>query len=386
LKCASRSAITVAQRLVTKTREPDGGAVGQGRDRMSSDLAGDFVPPRASRAGVQKVAIVAAKLLVTGACFWYVSRQVDWRQTLSTIPLLDWRWAALAPLIAMLQVPLLGLRWRNIVDALAPDDTPMTRTDMIAATAVGMFFAQVLPSVAGEGVRAWLLVRLGSNWRKAVTSVVIDRGIGVGLLIAFGLLILLLPSGLTALGGYRDLVLVVYGALISAGALALVVAPKIVPLLARWRYSRWMAILAVDVHRVLFGSKGPVILSIGCLIHALTIVAIWTVGRAQGFSLPLADAAVLFTVMIGVVLVPISIGGWGLRELAVVSLLAAYGVAPEKALLFSVCYGLALAVGSLPGAPVWLLYPFAAADSSRREEQPRPLAETHPSGPASDIA
>jgi hypothetical protein len=70
----------------------------------------------------------------------------------------------------------------------------------------------------------------------------------------------------------------------------------------------------------------------------------------------------------------------------VVSLLAAYGVAPEKALLFSVCYGLALAVGSLPGAPVWLLYPFAAADSSRREEQPRPLAETHPSGPASDIA
>src|SRR5262249_59225289 len=118
--------------------------------------------------------------------------------------------------------------------------------------------------------------------------------------------------------------------------------------------SRWMAILAVDVHRVLFGSKGPVILSIGCLIHALTIVAIWTVGRAQGFSLPLADAAVLFTVMIGVVLVPISIGGWGLRGIALVSLLAAYGVAPEKALLFSVCYGLALARGSLPGGPAWL--------------------------------
>jgi len=353
---------------------------------MNSDLAGDFEPPRASRAGVQKVAIVAAKLLVTGACFWYVSRQVDWRQTFSMISLLDWRWAALATLIGMLQVPLLGLRWRNIVDVLAPDDTAMTRMDMIAATAVGMFFAQVLPSVAGEGVRAWLLVRLGSNWRKAVTSVVIDRGIGVGLLIAFGLLILLLPSGLTALGGYRDLVLVVYGALIIAGALALVLASKIVPLLARWRYSRWMAILAVDVHRVLFGSKGPIVLSIGCLIHALTIVAIWSVGRAQGFSLPLADAAVLFTVMIGVVLVPISIGGWGLRELAVVSLLTGYGVAPERALLFSVCYGLVLAVSSLPGAPVWLLYPFAPAEPLRREKQPLLVAQTRASGAASNIA
>ena len=98
------------------------------------------------------------------------------------------------------------------------------------------------------------------------------------------------------------------------------------------------------------------ILSIGCLIHALTIVVVWSLGRAQGLVLPLSDAAVLFTVMIGVVLVPISIGGWGLRELAVVSLLSTHGVAPERALLFSVCFGLALAVGSLPGALAWLVY------------------------------
>jgi hypothetical protein len=69
-----------------------------------------------------------------------------------------------------------------------------------------MFFTQVLPSIAGAGVRAWLLVRLGSDWRNAGTSVVIDRGVGVGLLIALGFAILLLPSGLTALGGYRDVV------------------------------------------------------------------------------------------------------------------------------------------------------------------------------------
>jgi hypothetical protein len=117
--------------------------------------------------------------------------------------------------------------------------------------------------------------------------------------------------------------------------------------------------LAADVHRVFLGPKGPVLLIIGCLIHALTIVIVWSVGRAQGLALPLPDAAVLFTVMVGVVIVPISINGWGLRELAVVSLLAAHGVAPERALLFSVCFGLAQAVGSLPGALAWLLYPFA---------------------------
>jgi uncharacterized membrane protein YbhN (UPF0104 family) len=334
---------------------------------MSTSVASDFETPRPShRGGAEKAAILAAKLLVTGACFWYISRQIDLSQVLSAIPLLDFRWAALAILVVMLEIPLAGLRWYNIVDALGARDQQMTRAAMIAATAVGLFFAQVLPSVAGEGVRAWLLVRLGGNWRNAVTSALIDRGVGVGLLIVLGFVILLLPSGLAALGGYRDVVLVVYGTLIFVGALGLLLAPKIVPPLARWRYSRWFATLAADVRRVLLGRKGPLILSTGSLLHALTIIIVWSVGRAQGLALPLPDAAVLFTVMIGVVLVPISIGGWGLRELAVVSLLATHGVAPERALLFSVCFGLALAIGSLPGALAWLLYPFASARRSAK--------------------
>jgi uncharacterized membrane protein YbhN (UPF0104 family) len=264
----------------------------------------------------------------------------------------------------------------------------MTRADMIAATAVGVFFAQVLPSIAGEGVRAWLLVRLGNNWRKAVTSAVIDRGVGVGLLVAFGFVVLLLPSGLTALGGYRDLVLAVYGALLLAGTLGLLLVLKLVPLLRRWRYSRWVATLAAEAYRVLLGPKGIAILSIACLIHALTIFVVWSVARAQGLALPFADAAVLFTIVIGVVIVPISIGGWGLRELAVISLLAGYGVAPERALLFSVCFGLALAIGSLPGALVWLLYPFAPAHGSaeRREGEAVAAAAPRASDAAPDIA
>jgi uncharacterized membrane protein YbhN (UPF0104 family) len=314
-------------------------------------------PPRSG--GAQRVAIFAVKLFVTVACFWYASRQIDWRQVLSAIPLLDFRWAALAVLVAILQLPLLGLRWRNVLDALAMRHAQVTRTAMIAATAVGVFFNQVLPNVAGEGVRAWLLVRLGCDWGNAVTSVVIDRGVGVGLLIALGFAVLLLPSGLTALGEYRHVVLVVYGSLILTGMLGLMVTPTIVPPLARWRYSRWFATLAADIHRVLLGSKGPVILSIGCLLHALTAVVVWFIGRAQGFALPLPDAAVLCVVMTGVAVVPISISGWGLRELAVISLLGYHGVPAEKALLFSVGFGLVFAVGSLPGALVWLLYSFA---------------------------
>ena len=190
--------------------------------------------------GIEKLAVFAAKLLVTGGCFWYVSRQIDLQQVLSAVPLLDFRWAVFAVLVVVLQIPLLGVRWCNILDALAVRNARVTMVATIAVSAIGVFFAQVLPSVAGEGVRAWLLVRLGCDWRSAVTSVVIDRGVGAGLLIAIGFaILLLLPSSLTALGGYREIVLVLYGGLLLAAAFGLVFAPRIAPWLSRWR-STWI--------------------------------------------------------------------------------------------------------------------------------------------------
>jgi glycosyltransferase 2 family protein len=341
------------------------GAVGNIDLRKSSVVNELEAPSGKARGGnLKKVAFFAAKLLVTGACFWYASRQIDLSQIGSAIPRLDFRWAAFAALVVMLQIPLLGARWCNVVDALIARNAQMNSVTMIVLTAIGVFLAQVLPSLAGEGVRAWLLVRLGCDWRNALTSVLIDRGIGLGVLVAMGFFILLLPSSLTALGGYRDLVVVVYGALILAGGLGLLFVPTISLPLARWRYSRWFATLATDVHRVLLGPRGLTIVVIGSLVYMLTIVVVWSLGRAQGLSLPLSDAAVLLIVMVGVTLVPISIGGWGLRELAVVSLLGNHGVPPEKALLFSVCFGLTLAIGSLPGAVVWLLYSLAPARHS----------------------
>src|SRR5262249_12109611 len=103
------------------------------------------------QAMAEKVAILVAKLLVTGACFWYVSRQIDLNQVLSAFPLLVFRGAGFAIWVATLEIPLSGLRWYNIGGSLAARDMRATRTAMIAATAVGVFFAQVLPSVAGDG-------------------------------------------------------------------------------------------------------------------------------------------------------------------------------------------------------------------------------------------
>src|SRR5262245_1363264 len=328
--------------------------------RWMHSMASGVDTARARRGGgAGKIAAVVAKLLLICACFWYVSRQVDFSRVLAAIPPLGVGWVASAVAGVTLQIPLVALRWRTILGALSVLNERTTRAAILVITAIGEFFAQVLPSVAGDGIRAWFLVRLGCDWRNAVTSVVIDRAVGVGLLVALGFVILLLRSDISALGGYREQALVVYGALLLAGVLVFLLLVKMDGLLGRWRYSRWIAAWVPDMYRVLLGPKCPVILALGVLIHALAIAVVWSIGRSLDLMLTVPDAAVLFTIMLGVTILPISISGWGTRELAVVALLSHHGVAPEKALLLSICFGIVSAVGSLPGAFAWLVYSVA---------------------------
>jgi len=308
-----------------------------------------------------KAAAVAAKLIVTGLCFWYLSWRIDFDGLSSSLRQLEFGWAAAGPLIVILQTPFVAMRWREILKVLVGLDRRIASIAILAITAIGGFFMQVLPTLMGDGVRAWLLIRRGCDLRNAVTSIAIDRGMSIGGIIAMSIVILLLPSSLSALGGYRNLVLIINSAVLLAGVLVLLLLPKLIPLLEGFRYLRWIAGLAADARRVILAPTGLIVLSLACLIDVLTIAVIWCLGRAQGLVLPPSDAAVLFVVMIGVALVPISINGWGLREVAVVAILGRHGIAAEQALVFSVDFGLALAAGSLPGAIVWLFYSVAPA-------------------------
>ncbi len=277
-------------------------------------LANELVLSRPARNdSFAKLLVFAGKLIVSAACFWYVLRQINSSGRVRTLPTFDFRWAAFAISVAMAQIPLLALRLRAIVQVLGLRSACLTYLAANAMTAMYAFFAQVVPSVVGEGVRSWMLTRFGCDGRVGLTSVMVDRGIGVAALVAFGFVILLLPLTLTALLGYRDLIMFAFGAVLIVGALAPLQAPRLAPLLQRWRYSYWIGTFVADTRRVFLGSQAPVIFGAACFVHALTIVVIWSVSRAQGLALPASDCAVLFTVVVGTALVPISVSGWGLR-------------------------------------------------------------------------
>jgi hypothetical protein len=227
-----------------------------------TDIAAVAATAASTHRGGDKIAIAAAKILITAACFWYLSRQIDAAAVFSGIGMMDLRWLGLATLLVMLEMPLIGMRWRAVVNEITETEWRAPHGAMTVIVTIAAFFSQILPSIAFEGIRSWLLARLGCGWRIGITSVVIDRAIAVCLLFALTLIILLLPSDLSALGGFRNLVLGAYGAFLLATAFLIVFLPSIIPLFERRRHLRWAAGLLVSVRRVLFGRTAPVILGL----------------------------------------------------------------------------------------------------------------------------
>jgi glycosyltransferase 2 family protein len=339
-------------------------------------VAGQMSLPRSDdRNGLRKSLVLVVKFLVTAVCFWYVLRRVNLGEAVRALPNFDSRWMAVAVLVAALQIPLLATRLQAIVNSIGRPPARFTYGAAISVTAMCSFFAQVVPGLVSEGIRIWIITRFGYSLREGFSSIVLDRGVGVAVLVAYVIVILFLPSPLATLLGYREIVLIIFCGALGTGIVALLLTPRLAPLLQRWRYTFWLGLFATDAHRVLLGRRSPLILGATLAIHFSTIVVIWFLGRAEGMALPPFDWAVLFGVMTGVALLPISIGSWGLRELAVVSLLGAHGVAPERALLFSICFGFIFVIVALPGAIVWMLYPLPAKDARipARYGNPNPI-------------
>src|SRR6516164_8096013 len=191
------------------------------QSEQSNLSRGTALPVRSLSKG--QGAAFALKIVITVACFWYLLGHIDAAELARTLPGIDMRWSLLAIALLVSQIPLVGLRWLQIAKILAMRGRQLTWVWMSVAAGIAQFFGQILPVVAGDGVRVWFLGRFSDNWRDATISVVIDRCVGIGLLLAFTLGILLLPSSFDAFDGDRDKVVIAVAVMLVIGLTCLAV-------------------------------------------------------------------------------------------------------------------------------------------------------------------
>jgi hypothetical protein len=148
-------------------------------------------------------------------------------------------------------------------------------------------------------------------------------------------------------------------ALVSVGGLA-ALAVLIVGA-DHWGFLPYIGRLIVPVARDLRATVRDLpiagaVIATGLIMHLLSIALIWSLGRMFEVDLGLANCLLIVPSALLISALPISVGGWGLREGAIVSGFALLGVDAAAAGAASIGFGLSVIVAGAIGIIVpWLL-------------------------------
>jgi hypothetical protein len=227
----------------------------------------------------------------------------------------------------------------------------------------GMFFNLFLPTAVGgdvlRGYRIWHHTRAGEG---ALASILVERITGFVAMIA----IASVATGVAfATGALRDRLVVAFVGLVAAGlaaAILLLSSPAALrlaeQLVGRRAGAGRLAALprfcaAVQRYR---GHGGAVAgaLAISAVFQTLLIFLVFLVGAALHLPVAFGPFLIFIPILNVISMLPVSIGGLGVREGGAMYLFAKVGVDPAGALTLSLLWFATVAVTSLPGGIVFV--------------------------------
>jgi uncharacterized membrane protein YbhN (UPF0104 family) len=324
--------------------------------------------------------VVSAVLL--GGLAWFL----DLGAVLGRLGTLRAGWVGVALLLSVVQVVVSAGRWKFTAARLgiALDWGAAIREYYLAT-----FLNQVLPGgVLGDVSRAWRHGRAPAGGKahaanveppapsegphtargsgtfdaRAAHAVILERASGQLVMMAVALASVMLLSRQVggSLGGW--LLWGPIGVVIVAGALAVMIVPRLSRLPAAGR-------LIADAHRALISGPAALVQLSTSLVVVATYLATWIAAtRAVGIDSPTGTLLPLVAPILVTMLVPITVAGWGLREAGAAALWAVVGLTAADGVAVSVAYGLLVLVGSLPGGIALLATVSGERDRDRRAD------------------
>jgi uncharacterized protein (TIRG00374 family) len=299
---------------------------------------------------------IAIKCLVTALLLWVAFRTVDIAAVVSLLSSLNPWWALVALLLTGLII-LFDATLLSSVIRLFSRRMPFG-TAMLYSV-VGWFFSNVAPStVGGDIFRGVQLSRVGMPVGTAVRIILAVRVLSFITLV--GVIAAGLPIALGLLKEPRDELLMITLLASGIGVIAaLFVLAHIrlrVPRLERWAFFQKLLTVAGDFRLLLTPSHGIASAWAAALAqHLLRVGVLAALATGLGLDIPVATLFAFATAALLMAMVPISFGGWGIREIAFVYLLGAAGVSAEAALSLSIAFGLLRVLMGVIGGLAWVV-------------------------------
>jgi uncharacterized protein (TIRG00374 family) len=304
----------------------------------------------------KKTLLLALKFLVSGLLIWFLLSKIDLGAAKARIVDVDpWLFVAAVGVI-LVQMVVGGARWEAVLSAIG---APLGHARAILYFYIGVFFSQVLPSsVGGDAVRMYKAYRRGIGLRGAVNGVLLERAVTVAALVV--LVIAVQPWFAPRVGQDRWSVLLPVVTLVGLGAAGgltfLMMLDRLPESLRRWRVVRGLGHLARDTRRVFLSARSLFwVMTWGLLTHVNMSIAVLLLALGLKLDVTWLDCLVLVPPVLLITTLPISIGGWGVREAAMVFAFGLIGVPEEGALVLSFLMGLIGIVVAVPGGVLWAI-------------------------------
>lgn len=258
-------------------------------------------------------------------------------------------------IVLALQTTLLsGLRLKLVLGCLKTQRS-LANTTQVAVC--GFFFEQIaFGFVGGDGMRLWLLHRIKVVVRTALEALLIDRCIG--LLALLSIVLAGFPSLMHLLTNFpRQKVILMSCVAVAATAAIILLMLRVLPekLLRRPLPTEIRTLASMLFRDVATRWRFLIVFSLALTAHLMNVMLFYLIGQELGISVSLSQwfifvpAALLFS------MIPVSVGGWGLREGILVFALQGIGVSANEAVVPSIAFGLGVLLVSLPGGIVWLI-------------------------------
>lgn len=303
------------------------------------------------------IIVFLVKLLVSGGLLAYFLSRIHIERFIDTFTSANFSYIALALGIYLVAQGASAVRWTALARPLGIT-TPFS--DMLRYYLIGMFFNLFAPSTVGGDVsRVYYLVKdeeAHAQGRAVTTvhaamSVLMDRGIGMVVLVWLGAAGLLLFPEYVVPSAVRSVTLLL--------ALGFLIVGLLTPLLRRVLPEDGHQLvsklrLALRSYRMHWRALGVAAL-LSVVVHLVQSWMHVIMGLALGLNLPFSYCIIVYPLVGTFAAIPISVNGLGLREGGYVFLLAVIGIGTEKSVALGILLFLVVVLDSLLGGLLFLL-------------------------------
>lgn len=293
----------------------------------------------------------AFRAAVTAILLWAVLGQLDWERILDKVESGNPAYGLLAVLCVVAALLVGAVRWAVLL-RLAGIMLPAGEIGRIYA--VTSFANAFLPtSIGGDVARPLMVARRGPVLARAIATVLIERFAALLALLAVAWLGVLAVPGVVSSGSVLALAVVSLGLMTVTAALAVrpSIFARVMRALIPVRFAPSLGEAGEVVRALRASPRAVVTVAVQSLIfQALVTMQIVFLAKMIGTELPFGLGAVALALVTLATLLPISIGGFGVREGSYVVILAGGGIGHTDAVLISLLTVAALFIATLPGA------------------------------------